>query len=146
MTLNGEVLIAGEAEGRALRLEAPISFWGGVDPATSAIVGAGHPQCGEPIAGVVLVVPELVGSSSSSAVMLELCYAGLAPAALVLGMRDAILPVGVLVAGQMGWNTVPVVVHEELPFRTGDHLRVAIDGSVTCTSSTATRAGDIGPS
>ena len=133
MNLNGEVLIPGEAAGRALRLDAPISFWGGVDPATSSIVLAGHPQFGERIAGVVLIVPELVGSSSSAAVMLELCYADLAPTALVLGARDAILPVGVLVARQMGWNTVPVIALCEPPFRTGDHLEIGVDGSIICT-------------
>lgn len=130
MTFEGDILIPGEAEGRVLRLDAPISFWGGIDPATSEIILADHPQRGEKIAGVVLVVPELVGSSSSAAVMLELCYAGLAPACLVLATRDAILPVGVLVAGQMGWDTVPVVVVSEPPFRTGDHVQVRNDGRV----------------
>ena len=132
MTFEGDILIPGGAEGRALRLDAPISFWGGIDPATSEIILADHPQRGEKIAGVVLVVPELVGSSSSAAVMLELCYAGLAPTALLLGRRDAILPVGVLVAGQMGWDTVPVVALSELPFRTGDHVQIRDDGSVVC--------------
>ena len=133
MRLRGDVLIPGEAQGRALRLDAPISFWGGIDPATSTIVLAGHPQQGEKVAGVVLIVPELVGSSSSAAVMLELCYAGIAPTALILGTRDAILPVGVLVAGQMGWNALPVIALSDPPFCTGDHLQISIDGAVNCT-------------
>ena len=133
MKVQGDILIPGTAEGPALRLDAPISFWGGIDPATSEIVLAGHPQCGKNIADVVLVVPELIGSSSSAAVMLELCYADAAPAALVLGGRDAILPVGVLVAGQMGWKTVPVISLRDPPFHTGDLLHVHGDGTIHCT-------------
>ena len=106
MGVKGEVLIGGTASGTVLRLDAPISFWGGVDPATSEICLAGHPQEGVRIAGTVLVIERLVGSSSSSAVMLELLYRGIGPAALILGGRDAILPIGALVAGQMGWSSL----------------------------------------
>lgn len=130
LTVKAEVLIPGVAKGRVLRLAAPISFWGGVDPATSAITLAGHPQHGEPIANRVLVIPTLIGSSSSSAVMLELLHAGKAPCALILGGRDAILPVGVVVARQMEWPTIPVLVVHEPPFRTGEHIAIARDGRI----------------
>lgn len=124
MRWQAEVLLAGTAQAEVLRLEAPISFWGGIDPSTSQVILAGHPQLGQAIAGKVLVIPQLIGSSSSSAVMLELAYAGLAPAALILGARDAILPIGVIVAGQMGWATLPVLVMPDAPFRTGEGLVV----------------------
>ena len=107
-----------------MRLDAPISFWGGVDPQTSAICLAGHPQEGQRIAGAILVIERLIGSSSSSAVMLELLYRGVGPAALILGGRDAILPIGSLVAEQMGWTPCPVVFLENPTFRTGDMLRI----------------------
>jgi len=129
MDLRGEVLIGGTASGPVLRLDAPISFWGGVDPETSAICLAGHPQNGVRIAGTVLVIEKLIGSSSSSAVMLELLYRGIGPAALILGGRDAILPIGSLVAGQMGWAACPVVVMNAPPFQTGDMVKVE-DGVV----------------
>ena len=74
MSWQADVLFEGEASGEVLRLESPISFWGGVDPKTSKIVLAGHPQNGELIENKILVIPALVGSSSSSAVMLELIY------------------------------------------------------------------------
>jgi len=124
MEITGEALISGKASGAVLRLDAPISFWGGVDPETSAICLAGHPQEAVRIAGTVLMIDRLIGSSSSSAVMLELLFRGIGPAALVLGGRDAILPIGALVAGQMGWTACPVVVAEDVPFRTGDMVRV----------------------
>ena len=131
MNWQADVLFEGTASGEVLRLDAPTSFWGGVDPVSSEIVLAGHPQRGVQVQNKILVIPQLVGSSSSSAVMLELIYKHKSPAALVLGGRDAILPVGVLVAGQMQWHTIPVVTMDELPFATGDQLQISADGSIT---------------
>jgi predicted aconitase with swiveling domain len=78
----------------------------------------------------MLVIPHLIGSSSSSAVMLELLHKGIAPRALILGGRDAILPVGVVVARQMGWTTLPVVVLKEPPFRTGETISLSREGRI----------------
>jgi len=124
MDITGEILIEGNASGTVLRLDAPISFWGGVDPETSAICLAGHPQEGERIAGTILVIEQLIGSSSSSAVMLELLYRGIGPAALILGGRDAILPIGALVAGQMDWTTCPVLLVNDPPFQSGEVVQI----------------------
>ena len=124
LSWQAETLIEGNAEGTVLRLDAPISFWGGVDPQTSAICLAGHPQEGQRIAGTILVIERLIGSSSSSAVMLELLYRGIGPVALILGGRDAILPIGSLVAGQMSWTPCPVLLLAHPEFQTGDRLRL----------------------
>ena len=67
------------------------------------------PQHGETIAGTVLFLPGTIGSSSASAVLLELVHNGHAPAALVLHEPDAILLLGLIVAREMGWRT-PVAV------------------------------------
>ena len=130
MTWLADVLCAGAAEGQALRLDAPISFWGGICPQTSRIILPGHPQFGETLCDRMIVLPELIGSSSSSAVMLELIYRGKAPRALILGQRDAILPIGVVVARQMGWPAPPVCVVDDPVFRTGERLRLSRDGTV----------------
>jgi predicted aconitase with swiveling domain len=106
-------LFPGDAEGEVLVLAAPLSFWGGVSWETGAIINARHPQVGEIVTGRVLVVPEPVGSSSSSAVLLELIRAGRAPAAIVLGRPDAILVVACLVAREMGWPAPPVLLAPE---------------------------------
>ena len=109
-SIQGEVLVAGKAgTGRALVLSAPISFWGGVDPKTGTIVDVRHPEHGETIAGRVLFLPGTIGSSSASAVLMELVHNGHAPAALVLHEPDAILLLGLIVAKEMGWET-PVAV------------------------------------
>lgn len=95
--------------GRILALTHPISFWGGVDPASGRIIDARHPQNGAVVAGRVLLLPGTIGSSSASAVMLELVHAGLAPAAIVLHEPDAILLLGCIVAREMGWRTPPAL-------------------------------------
>jgi predicted aconitase with swiveling domain len=103
-------LFPGTAEGELLVLAAPLSFWGGVSWETGAIVNFRHPQLGAVVSGRILVVPEPVGSSSSSAVLLELIRAGRAPAAIVLGRPDAILVVACLVAREMGWAAPPIAL------------------------------------
>ena len=132
-TFQGAVLVAGEAgTGRALVLSAPISFWGGVDAKTGMIVDVRHPEHGQSIAGRVLFLPGTIGSSSASAVLMELVHNGNAPAALVLHEPDAILLLGLIVAKEMGW-TAPVAVKLDRAgfdrFQTR-HVKVDSDGAL----------------
>lgn len=110
MTLEGRTLVAGEAAGPVLVLDEPLSFWGGMDPATGAIVDRHHPQVGATLTGRVLVMPSGRGSSSSSYVLAEAIRAGTAPAAIVLGEPDPIVALGSLVARELYATRVPVVV------------------------------------
>ena len=103
------VLIPGTASGPIRRLKKPISFWGGVEPTTGTIIDPRHPDLGATIAGTMLVLDSTIGSSSSSAIMLELLRHGRAPAALVLGRVDAILTLGVIVGSELGYAPIPVV-------------------------------------
>ncbi len=106
----GRVLVAAEGVvGPLLRLTHPISFWGGVDPVTGTIADPRHPQWGASIVGTVLAIPSAVGSSSSSAIMLELLREESAPAAVLMGRADAILALGVVVGRELGYPTVPVL-------------------------------------
>ena len=102
-------LLPGSAQGRVLKLPS-LSLWGGVDPASGKLTDPALPHCGESVKDRVLLIGEPVGSSSSSAVLLELLHAGNAPAAIVLGRADAIVALGVLVARERGWATSPIVV------------------------------------
>ena len=102
-------LVAGEAAGPLLRLTHPISFWGGVDPVSGTIADPRHPQYGTSIAGTVLLVPLAIGSSSSSAIMLELLREKTAPAAILMGQADAILALGVVVGQELGYTPIPVL-------------------------------------
>ncbi len=132
-SLQGEVLVAGEpGEGPALVLSAPISFWGGVDPATGTIADVRHPQHGVAIAGTVLFLPGTIGSSSASAVLLELVHNGHAPVAIVLHEPDAILLLGLIVGKEMGWPTPVAVRLDRAHFtRIAGTVAVGPDGAVT---------------
>ncbi len=120
-------LVAGAAEGRALVLDEPLSFWGGVDPATGDIVDPRHPQHGANVAGRILVMPSGRGSSSSSSVLAEAIRAGTAPAAIVLREADPILALGAIVARELFGTTIPVVVAAEFALRTDDLATVRAD-------------------
>jgi len=110
MPVATRILVPGRpALGPALVLTAPISFWGGVDPKSGRIADVRHPQAGALVTGQVMFLPGTIGSSSAAAVLLELVHANLAPAALVLDEPDAILLLGLIVAGEMGL-AVPIAV------------------------------------
>lgn len=131
MNSRTEILVPGDAgEGEALVLSAPISFWGGVDPKSGRIADVRHPECGQSIAGKVLFLPGTIGSSSASAVLMELVHAGHAPAALVLNEPDAILLLGLIVAREMGWQT-PIAVkldRASYPAFAGTRVKVGPEG------------------
>ncbi len=133
--MKGRALAPGQAEGHALVLLEPLSFWGGIDPATGAIIDARHRQRGESVSGRVLVMPAVRGSSSSSSILAEAVRAGCAPAAILLGEPDLILAVGAAVAEELYGVSVPVVLlaRDELA-SIADGARVRVDG------------GDVSPS
>ncbi len=121
---EARVLVTGTAEGEVLVLDEPLSFWGGVDPATGLVIDVHHPQRGSNVAGRVLVMPSGRGSSSSSSVLAEAIRAGTAPAAIVLLEPDPIVALGAIVARELYGARVPVIVvgpHAELA---GGRLRI----------------------
>ncbi len=107
-----KVLVAGRAVGEVLRLDQPLSFWGGVDPSTGLIVDERHPQHGLVVSGRILSMPHGRGSSSSSAVLAETLRLGTGPAAIVLDEMDSILVVGALVAGELYGVECPIVMSD----------------------------------
>jgi predicted aconitase with swiveling domain len=109
---EARTLVPGTGEGEALVLSEPLSFWGGVDPATGEVIDAHHPERGANVAGRVLVMPSGRGSSSSSSVLAEAMRAGTAPAAIVLAEPDPILALGAIVARELYGASIPVVVAE----------------------------------
>ena len=131
--MRAHVILPGQAEGRVLRLAEPLSFWGGVDAATGTLADPRSPHHDQAIGGTILMLPETRGSSSSSAVILELLARGLAPAALVLGRLDAILGLGILVAREMGWPTIPLFLlpaGDQAEFFDGERLAIDENGMI----------------
>lgn len=127
---DGRVLVEGRARGDVLRLDEPLSFWGGLDPHTGRIIDRRHPQADEVVTGRVLAMPAGRGSSSSSSVLAEAIRIGSAPAAIVMLEPDGIIVLGALVAAELYEVSMPVVVVGPETFgglREG--VRVAIEGN-----------------
>ena len=124
---EGRTLVAGWAAGEALVLTEALSFWGGLDPATGALIDTHHPQLGATLTGRILVMPSGRGSSSSSYVLAEAIRAGTAPAAIVLREPDGIIALGAIVARELYGTNMPVVALQATDYgglRTGDDLEV----------------------
>jgi len=134
MSQQAEILVVGRGgKGEALILTQPISFWGGVDPKSGRIADVRHPQHGQCIAGRVLFLPGTIGSSSASAVLLELVHNGHAPAALVLHEPDAILLLGLIVAREMAWQGPIAIRLDRSAFEKfeGRDVQVAANGEIS---------------
>lgn len=125
---EGRVLVGGAGAGSVLRLDEPLSFWGGVDPVTGRIIDRRHPRCGASVAGRVLVMPYGRGSSSSSSVLLEGVRLGTAPAAVVLRELDGILALGAAVARELYEQSPPVMLLEAADWEAlGEGAEVSVD-------------------
>jgi uncharacterized protein len=112
---------------RAVVLDEPLSLWGGMDPATGAVIDVHHPQLGVVLTGRAVVMPSGRGSSSSASVLAEAVRAGTAPAAFVLAEPDLILSIGAAVARELYGVDVPIIVlpsAELARIRDGDEVPV----------------------
>ena len=114
---EGRPLVAGEARAPALVLDEPLSFWGGLDPATGRVIDVHHPQVGVEVTGRVLVMPSGRGSSSSSSVLVESVHAGTGPVAIVMREPDPIIALGAIVVRELFGTRFPVVVVDEATYR-----------------------------
>jgi predicted aconitase with swiveling domain len=114
--IRGRMVAPGVAEGPVVRLDEPLSLWGGMDPATGDVIDRRHPQFGMNLTGCVLVMPSGRGSSSSSTILAESVRAGTGPAAIVVRDPDSILGLGSIVANELYGRAVPVVVLDEGPY------------------------------
>lgn len=124
MIRAGRAYAAGEAEGLAIVLTDPLSFWGGVAVATGVIIDRSHPQVGQSLAGKVLVMPCGRGSSSASSVLAECLRLGTGPLGILLARPDPILTVAALVAEALYDIRCPIVVAAIDGIATGDRLKL----------------------
>ncbi len=130
MTIATHILFDGEAAGDLLKLEAPICFWGGLDAVTGKVIDPKHPDFGTCVTGKILAVPEIVGSSSSSQILLELLHESTEPAAIILGEADAIIAMAVLVAREMGFGTIPILQAKLDDLVAGSQLEISNGGTI----------------
>ena len=109
-TFDAVTLVPGAPSGLVLQLDEPLSFWGGLDSATGAIIDRVHPQRGACVAARVLMMPGGRRSSSGSATLAEALRLGKGPAAILMLERDAIVVVGAMVAAELYGLSCPVAL------------------------------------
>lgn len=107
--VTGRILIPGTARGRLLLAKKPISFWGGIDAKTGRIIDTRHDRVGESIVGRVFGFPSEKGSSTASAVLIELIRIGRAPAAMVTASVCPVLALGSLIGEELYGTAVPIL-------------------------------------
>ena len=93
-----------------LRLDAPLGLWAGLDPETGTIIDQRHPQCGECVAGKVLVLPGTSGSTSGPSVLAEALRNGVGPVRIEVSAPDASLLAATAVARVLYGVDCPLVV------------------------------------
>ncbi|PDQ18938.1 hypothetical protein CN311_22105 [Mesorhizobium sanjuanii] len=123
---TGIFQLAGSAQGSALVLSQPLSFWGGIDAETGDIIDHSHPGLGENVAGKILVMPSGRGSSSSSSVLAEAIRRGTAPAGILMERPDPILAVGAIVAEFLYGMSVPLVVCDISGIVSGHRIAIGL--------------------
>lgn len=108
-TVQGRVLVPGEASGPAMVLDETLSFWGGFNPVNGEIIDVHHPQHQARVGGSVLFISQSRGSAGTPAAIAETLRNGSGPAAFVLTSADLNISVGVMVANRLYELNVPVV-------------------------------------
>jgi len=106
---QAQYILAGDAAGSILATREPLSFWGGVDPATGRIIDVHHPLHGQSVTGRILVMPSSRGSCTGSGVLLDLVLGGRGPSALIFRDPEDVLTLGALVAAGMFDRVLPVL-------------------------------------
>jgi predicted aconitase with swiveling domain/protein-tyrosine phosphatase len=133
MVFQGQVVIAGQAQGPTLAASEPLSFWGGYDYVTGEIIDRRHPLSGQRAAGRILCLPFTRGSSTTTAVLLEAVKAGTAPAAIITTGVDTFFALASVVADEMYGQPVPLLALAAEDFarlRTGDWIAVDSSGTI----------------
>jgi predicted aconitase with swiveling domain len=112
----GRPIVPGEARGAVLLSERALSLWGGIDPKTGQIIDHRHDRCGEFVAGRVFALPSEKGSSTGSAVLLELVRIGKAPSAIITRSLAPILALGSIIARELYDVGLPILLISEDEF------------------------------
>lgn len=109
-SVSGRVLHAGVTSAPVVRLDAPLSFWGGFDAASGSIIDQAHPQVGMHLTGRVVVMPGSRGSSGTPGVLAESIRRGTGPAAIVVQKADINMTAGAVVAATLYGLRCPIVL------------------------------------
>lgn len=133
LTLQAKVIIPGEARGRALVSNEPLSFWGGYDWKTGEIIDRRHMLSGAIARDRILAVPFTRGSSTTTAVLLEAIRAKTAPSAIITTDTDFFFALASVVAEELYASPLPLVALPGADFaqlKTDDELEITVNGTV----------------
>jgi hypothetical protein len=123
--LKGRTIYKGNVEGEALVTSQPISFYGGVDPATGVVIEKGHELQGQSVKGKILVFPTGKGSTVGSYTLYRMKKNDTAPAGMINKECETVVAVGVII------SEIPCVDKIDiLKINTGDKIKIEND-SVT---------------
>jgi uncharacterized protein len=133
LTMQGKVIIPGEARGLALVGNEPLSFWGGYDWKTGEIIDRRHMLSGAVARDKILAIPCTRGSSTTTAVLLEAIRAKTAPAAIITTETDFFFALASVVADELYTSPLPLVSLSEEDFsrlETNDIVQITRSGAV----------------
>lgn len=126
--LKGRRVVKGKTSGYAVVSTEPISFNGGVDPATGIMTEEEHPIKGVNIAGKVLVFPTGKGSTGGSNRIYDMADRGTAPIAFIQVNAEPIATIGAIMAD------IPVVDRLDRDpikvIKTGDYVEIDADKGI----------------
>jgi predicted aconitase with swiveling domain len=133
LTLHGKIILPGEARGKALVGNEPLSFWGGYDWKTGEIIDRRHMLSGSNARDRILAIPFTRGSSTTTAVLLEAIRAKTAPAAIITTDTDFFFALASVVAEELYGSPLPLIALAQQDFeqlKTDDEVQVTRDGRV----------------
>ena len=133
LTLQGRIIIRGEARGKTLVSSEPLSFWGGYDWRTGEIIDRRHQLSGSMAKDKILAIPFTRGSSTTTAVLLEAIRAKTAPAAIITTDIDFFFALASVVAEELYGSPLPLVALAEEDFaqlKTDQEIQITDRGAV----------------
>jgi hypothetical protein len=121
-------VLMGVAEGEALVTEQPLCLYDSVDPKSGSIMNRRHELYGENVSGKVLIFPYGIGSTTSSATILEASRCNNAPNAIINLETEPTIAIGALLAERLYGKIIPIVDKPETNpaevIKKGDLVRV----------------------
>ncbi len=135
-SIQGRVLVSGQASGQAMKLDETLSFWGGFNPVNGEIIDVHHPQHQQRVGKSILCISQSRGSAGTPAAIAESLRNGSGPAAFVLANVDINISVGVLVANRLYDLNIPVIQitsSQMAQIVNGSNVQMGEGGSITTT-------------
>ncbi len=108
--IQANPVVPGDAQGKALVSNIPLSFWGGVDPHTGKVIDVHHDLSGQILTGRALLIPAGRGSCSGSGIMLEMIRQNTCPALLVSIEAEPIISLGSVMGFELYKRGVPIFI------------------------------------